>query len=93
MPELPEVETIRRQLAPAVEGRTIVHATILDWRWTRPDPPEPVQGALAGARIEHLERYGKYLIWELSDDRFLITHLRMTGSFLFDPRPTRSTRG
>ena len=85
MPEPPEVETIRRQLAPAVVGRTIVHASILDWRWTRPDPPEPVEGALAGAVIERLERYGKYLIWELSEDRFLIAHLRMTGSFLFDP--------
>ncbi len=85
MPELPEVETIRRQLAPAVEGLRIVRASILDWRWTRPDPPEPVEGALAGAGIDRLRRYGKYLIWELSEDRFLITHLRMTGSFLFDP--------
>ena len=62
-----------------------MHASILDWRWTRPDPPEPVQGALAGAAIEQLQRYGKYLVWALSEDRFLITHLRMTGSFLFDP--------
>jgi formamidopyrimidine-DNA glycosylase len=85
VPELPEVETIRRQLAPAVEGRTIVRASILDWRWTRPDPPEPVEGALTGAVIGRLERYGKYLIWDLSDDSYLITHLRMTGSFLFDP--------
>ena len=51
MPELPEVETIRRQLAPHLEGRTIEVAEILDARWTRPDPPEPVAGrADRGAR-------------------------------------------
>ncbi len=85
MPELPEVETIRRQLAPHLEGRTIVRAQILDARWTRPDPPAPVQRALRGARVERLSRAGKYLVWELSGERFLLVHLRMTGSLLFDP--------
>ncbi len=85
MPELPEVETIRRQLAPHLEGRRIKSAEILDARWTRPDPPEPVQAALAGARIERVARAGKYLIWELSEERHLLIHLRMTGSLLFDP--------
>jgi formamidopyrimidine-DNA glycosylase len=85
VPELPEVETIRRQLAPHLEGRTITSAEILDARWTRPDPPEPMQAALAGARIERVARAGKYLIWELSQERHLLIHLRMTGSLLFDP--------
>jgi formamidopyrimidine-DNA glycosylase len=85
MPELPEVETIRRQLAPHVEGRTIVRAEILDPRWTRPDPPGPVARALRGAVIARLSRSGKYLIWELSEDRYLLAHLRMTGAYLFDP--------
>ncbi len=85
MPELPEVETIRRQLAPHLEGRTILAAEILDWRWTRPDPPRPVQDALAGAVVERVERRGKYLIWALSEDRHLLIHLRMTGAVLFDP--------
>jgi formamidopyrimidine-DNA glycosylase len=40
MPELPEVETIRRQLAPHLEGRTLREVAILDPRWTRPDAPE-----------------------------------------------------
>ena len=62
MPELPEVETIRRQLAPHLEGRTIVRAQILDARWTRPDPPGPVQRALRGAVVEQLGRSGKYLL-------------------------------
>jgi formamidopyrimidine-DNA glycosylase len=62
-----------------------VRAQILDARWTRPDPPAPVQRALRGATVERLSRSGKYLIWELSGERFLLVHLRMTGSLLFDP--------
>jgi formamidopyrimidine-DNA glycosylase len=85
MPELPEVETIRRQLGPALEGRTIVDAAILDYRWTRPDPPGPTEAQLRGARIVSVGRVGKYLVWELSDDRHLLMHLRMTGTLLFDP--------
>ena len=84
MPELPEVETIRRQLAPQLEGRTIESAEILDWRWTRPMPPKLVQAGLTGARVERVGRAGKYLIWELAEDRHLLMHLRMTGSLLFD---------
>jgi formamidopyrimidine-DNA glycosylase len=93
MPELPEVETIRRQLAPHVEGRTIVSAEILDARWTRPDPPGPVAAELRGAFVERLGRAGKYLVWSLSGDRYLLMHLRMTGTLLFDPpAPPLNTR-
>jgi formamidopyrimidine-DNA glycosylase len=87
MPELPEVETIRRQLAPHLEGRTIVSAELLDSRWTRPEPPETVARALDGRRIERIGRSGKYLLWELSGDMHLLVHLRMTGTLLFDPGP------
>ncbi len=85
VPELPEVETIRRQLAPHLEARTVLSAEILDARWTRPDPPRPVQTALHGALIERVERFGKYLAWQLSGDRHLLWHLRMTGALLLDP--------
>ncbi len=85
MPELPEVETIRRQLAPHLEGRTIVDAQILDPRWTRPDPPAAVEAELQGAVVERIGRAGKYLVWSLSDERFLLQHLRMTGTLLYDP--------
>jgi formamidopyrimidine-DNA glycosylase len=85
MPELPEVETIRRQLAPHLEGRTIEHAEILDFRWTRPDDPSLVAEALDGAVVERLGRFGKYMDWVLSGDRHLLVHLRMTGALLFDP--------
>ena len=85
MPELPEVETIRRQLAPHLEGRTIVEIEILDPRWTRPEPPHLVERALRGRTVERVSRSGKYLVWELSDDLYLLIHLRMTGALLFDP--------
>jgi formamidopyrimidine-DNA glycosylase len=85
MPELPEVETIRRQLAPHLTGRTITRAEILDPRWTRPDSPAAVEASLRDAVVERLERSGKYLIWELSGERYLLMHLRMTGTLLFDP--------
>jgi formamidopyrimidine-DNA glycosylase len=85
MPELPEVETIRRQLAPHLTGRTIAGAEILDPRWTRPDQPATIEAALRGAIVERLGRSGKYLVWELSDERYLLMHLRMTGTLLLDP--------
>src|SRR5262249_55470098 len=87
MPELPEVETIRRQLAPLVEGRRIEEIEIRDPRWTRPLEPAEVEAALRGRRIERLGRRGKYLLWELEGDVHLAQHLRMTGSVLADPDP------
>jgi formamidopyrimidine-DNA glycosylase len=85
MPELPEVETIRRQLAPHLTGRTIARAQILDPRWTRPDSPAGIEAELTGAVVERLARAGKYLVWELAGERYLLMHLRMTGTLLFDP--------
>ena len=85
VPELPEVETIRRQLAPHLEGRTIVSVEILDPRWTRPDDPAGVEAGLRGAHVEQVGRHGKYLDLSLSGDRHLLPHLRMTGALLHDP--------
>ncbi|MGI8715507.1 MAG: bifunctional DNA-formamidopyrimidine glycosylase/DNA-(apurinic or apyrimidinic site) lyase [Solirubrobacteraceae bacterium] len=82
---MPEVETIRRQLAPHLEGRTLVEVQLLDPRWTRPADPALVAGVLRGRRVQRLRRYGKYMVWELSGDAFLLVHLRMTGALLFDP--------
>ncbi len=83
MPELPEVETIRRQLAPAVEGRRIDGMEVLDPRWSEPAPPWEIANAVSGRRIEQLGRRGKYLVWELSGDVHLVMHLRMTGNLLY----------
>jgi formamidopyrimidine-DNA glycosylase len=82
LPELPEVETIRRQLAPALEGRRIVDLQVLDARWCEPAPPEAIEDALRGRRIESAGRRGKYLILSLEDDVHLVMHLRMTGNLL-----------
>jgi formamidopyrimidine-DNA glycosylase len=82
MPELPEVETIRRQLEPAIVGRVIESVEVLDERWTRPVRPGEVERALVGHRIEAVERRGKYLLLRLDADRTLAMHLRMTGNLL-----------
>ena len=87
MPELPEVETIRGHLAAHVEGRVLETVDILDERWCRPLAPEELRAALLGRRVEKLGRRGKYLVWELEDDVFLLMHLRMTGTLLLDPSP------
>jgi formamidopyrimidine-DNA glycosylase len=87
VPELPEVETIRRQLAPHLEGRTLLEVEILDPRWTRPVPPHAVEDELRGRVVERIGRAGKYLVWSLSGGRYLLVHLRMTGALLFDPAP------
>ena len=85
MPELPEVETIRRQLAPHVEGRRIQEVEIRDARWTRPVEPDVVEEQLRGAAVDRVDRAGKYLDLCLSGEKHLLVHLRMTGSLLFDP--------
>ncbi|HTX29798.1 MAG TPA: bifunctional DNA-formamidopyrimidine glycosylase/DNA-(apurinic or apyrimidinic site) lyase [Solirubrobacteraceae bacterium] len=85
MPELPEVETICRQLAPHLEGRQLVEVEILDARWTRPVDPGEVATQLRGTTVERVSRSGKYIVWTLSDERYLLIHLRMTGALLFDP--------
>lgn len=82
MPELPEVETIRRQLEPEVVGRRIVEVEVLDERWTRPEPPGDIERAVTGRTIEAVGRRGKYLILRLDGARALAMHLRMTGNLL-----------
>jgi formamidopyrimidine-DNA glycosylase len=90
VPELPEVETIRRQLAPLVEGRTLARIEILDPRWSRPLAPDELADALVGRRVEELGRRGKYLVWRFSDEVYLAQHLRMTGAVLSEPDPEPS---
>jgi formamidopyrimidine-DNA glycosylase len=86
VPELPEVETIRRYLASHVEGRAIDRLEILDPRWCEPAAPEELAAAVDGRRIDRLSRRGKYLDWELDDEVHLVMHLRMTGNILLAPR-------
>ena len=82
MPELPEIETIRRQLAPPLEGRTVERLEVLDPRWCEPVAPAEGAAAVEGRRIERVGRRGKYLVLSLSGDVHLVMHLRMTGNLL-----------
>ncbi len=88
MPELPEVETIRRHLAPHVDGRTLHKLEIHDARWSLPLAPHELSAAVDGRRVERLGRRGKYLVWELEDEAYLLLHLRMTGTLLLNPPET-----
>jgi formamidopyrimidine-DNA glycosylase len=87
VPELPEVETVRRQLAPLVQGRRVQRIEILDARWSRPLEPHELADALRGRRVRELGRRGKYLIWHFDEEVHLLQHLRMTGAVLCAPRP------
>lgn len=82
MPELPEVETIRRQLEPELAGRRIEELEILDRRWTRPVDPSRVSGWVAGATVSEVSRRGKYLVIEFESGSALSIHLRMTGNLV-----------
>jgi formamidopyrimidine-DNA glycosylase len=73
MPELPEVETIRRHLAPWLTGRQVVRA------WSHPSAKFTPATEVVGATVECLGRRGKYLLAHLDDDRELVVHLGMTG--------------
>jgi formamidopyrimidine-DNA glycosylase len=88
MPELPEVETVRRMLEASVIGRTIrgVRLSGLKLRErVRPDLPR----RLIGLRFVSTRRRGKYLLLELDGGLTLLSHLGMSGRWLFNPRPPR----
>ena len=86
MPELPEVETIKNELAPWVVGQSFTQVTILDTELVYGGSAEEVRRGLIGQKVESLERRGKYLIYQLSNGRSLIMHLRMTGVLLLNPK-------
>ena len=81
MPELPEVETVRRQLEPVLVGRRFDRVEISDPRLVRPFEPVAVAAELEGERVAEVDRRGKYLIFRFESGRVLLVHLRMTGSF------------
>jgi formamidopyrimidine-DNA glycosylase len=95
MPELPEVESLRRILARSIIGRTIVGARVADPRLRRAVAPD-LATSVAGGSIIEVSRRAKYLLIELRDERLLMVHLGMSGSLThrqaagdaagFDPR-------
>ena len=87
MPELPEVETLRRDLAARIVGRTITDFELLPGaeRLLRGVPPRALRDRLRGAPITEIGRHGKYLLIGLGDGPLLVVHLRMTGSLRHRP--------
>ena len=85
MPELPEVETIRRQLARVGVARTITKLRIQDPLIVAPSSPNRVRRAVEGRRIEQVNRRGKYLLVVLDSGDTLAMHLRMTGRLHHSP--------
>jgi formamidopyrimidine-DNA glycosylase len=86
VPELPEVESVRRRIAPFLEGRRFERVEITDGRLTRPFDPDVVARELEGERVATVDRRGKYLIVRFDSGRALLIHLRMTGSLRYQPR-------
>ncbi len=82
MPELPEVETVCRQLEPELAGRRIERLEVLDERWSRPVSPAELAAAVGGRTIRGLGRRGKYLLLALDGAQTLVMHLRMTGNLV-----------
>jgi len=82
MPELPEVESVRRQLEPTLVGRRFERVSIDDPRLVRPYEPAEVAAELEGEHVAAVERRGKYLVVRFESGRVLLIHLRMTGSLL-----------
>ncbi|MGE0134223.1 MAG: bifunctional DNA-formamidopyrimidine glycosylase/DNA-(apurinic or apyrimidinic site) lyase [Dehalococcoidia bacterium] len=84
MPELPEVETIRRDLEPLLIGRTITRVDVHPGaeRLTITHSSRAFEQELAGRRVEGIGRHGKYLLIALDDGRTWVVHLRMTGSLV-----------
>jgi formamidopyrimidine-DNA glycosylase len=95
MPELPEVETVRRGLQPVMEGRAIARAEVRREGLRRPFPARMGE-RLEGGRVERLRRRAKYLLADLSSGETLIIHLGMSGRMLIGgdaPGAFRHPRG
>ncbi len=91
MPELPEVETIKNELAPYIISRRITSVTLFDEKIVRQPSVAEFCSRIIGQKIIGIERRGKYLIFGLSSGEALIIHLKMSGSLLVKP-PERFTR-
>jgi formamidopyrimidine-DNA glycosylase len=82
VPELPEVETVRRGLEGAVVGRRIVGVQVLGRRTVRRQSPAELTTRLTGRTFTAAGRRGKFLLLSLDDDAVLVVHLRMSGQLL-----------
>jgi formamidopyrimidine-DNA glycosylase len=84
MPELPEVETVRRGLDAVMTGRRLGTVTVNRFDLRRPIPPDFAE-RVSGRTVTAIARRGKYLLIEFDDDGVLIVHLGMSGRMVIDP--------
>lgn len=85
MPELPEVETVRQTLRRNILGKTIKEITVLYERMIVGLSKDEFINKLVGKKIIEIGRLGKYLFFELSEEIYLISHLRMEGKYFIKP--------
>ena len=83
MPELPEVETVRRGLAELLPGRVVARVTAFDSPKSFPNAPADVEQFLYGARVTAVRRRAKVLMIDLDTQYSLVIHLKMTGQLIF----------
>lgn len=91
MPELPEIELVARHLSEIVKGRTIIKARLIRPGLAPDNSPRQFALRLKGARVDLITRRGKHILIQLSNGRTLITHLRMTGRFIYLPESASNT--
>ena len=89
MPELPEVELVARSLDALIRDRKLARAELLRPRLAPHSTPDQFSESLHNSRINFVHRRGKHVLFDLDNARTLITHLRMSGRFMFlpDDRP------
>ena len=85
MPELPEVETVRRALARHATGRTVRSVWLSGLALRKPVPPRLARN-LRGRTVRGVRRHGKFLLVDLDDGARIVAHLGMTGHFRFHPK-------
>ena len=90
MPELPEVETVARSIAPIV-GRRILSAEFRCLRVLRGEDPDRMAARIQGRKIAGVKRYGKFILVSLSGGGYLVIHLGMTGKVLLGGSPGKHT--
>ena len=86
MPELPEVETVRRGLAELLPGRVVARTVVFDSPKSFPNAPADVEHFLHGARVTAVRRRAKVLMIDLDTQYSLVIHLKMTGQLIFRGR-------
>ena len=92
MPELPEVETVRRGLAELLPGRVVTRAVVFDSPKSFPNAPADVEQFLHGARVTAVRRRAKVLMIDLDTHYSLVVHLKMTGQLVFRQNSRHNAR-